>query len=119
MKTSKFQADLAQSDFAILQSLMSQMDVRSKADFLSKAIYFFQMALAERKRGNQIAFLSPDGSRKQIVLMPELERVAPQIDLASVSLEWTPEEIESFRKQTSQPSPEPTEHLVRAMKSSK
>ena len=116
MKTSKFQADLAQSDFAALQALMSQMDVRSKADFLSKAIYFFQMAVAERKRGNQIAFLSPDGSRKQIVLMPELERIAPKINYEAISLEWTPEEIENFHKQSSEPEPEPTEHLVRAMK---
>jgi len=113
VKTSKFQADLAQSDFAALQALMSQMDVRSKADFLSKAIYFFQMAVAERKRGNQIAFLSPDGSRKQIVLMPELERIAPQTNLM---LEWTPEEIENINKQISEPVPEPTEHLVRAMR---
>ena len=115
MKTSKFQADLAQSDFAALQALMSQMDVRSKADFLSKAIYFFQMAVAERMRGNQIAFLSPDGSRKQIVLMPELERIAPQTH--ALLLEWTPEEIKSINEQMSEPQPEPTEHLVRAMKS--
>ena len=117
MKTIKFQADLASKDSVILHDLMETLEVRSKADFLAKAIYFFQMAVAERKRGNRIAFLSPDGSREQIVLMPELERVAPKMSNVAVSLEWSPEEIADFHKQSLEPQPEPTEHLVRAMKS--
>jgi hypothetical protein len=116
MRNVKFQADLAPTDNFALNSLMEMLEVRSKADFLAKAIYFFQMAVAERKLGNRIAFLSPDGTRKQIVLMPELERVAPKIDYSAITLEWTPEEMETFRKQSSEPQPEPTEHLVRAMK---
>lgn len=116
MRTVKFQADLATADDVVLKGLMKTLEVRSKADFLAKAIYFFQMAVAERKRGNRIAFLSPDGSRKQIVLMPELERVAPHFSQGLVELEWTPEEVEHFHKQTAEPQLEPTEHLVRAMK---
>jgi hypothetical protein len=116
MRTVKFQADLATADDVVLKRLMEALEVRSKADFLAKAIYFFQMAVAERKRGNRIAFLSPDGSRKQIVLMPELERVAPQLNHGLIELEWTPEEIENFHRQSAEPQPEPTEHLIRAMK---
>lgn len=116
ISTVKFQADLAAADDDALKSLMKILEVRSKADFLAKAIYFFQMAVAQRKRGNRIAFLSPDGSREQIVLMPELERVAPRFNQGLVELEWTQEEIANFHKQSVEPQAEPTEHLIRAMK---
>ena len=116
MRTAKFQADLAPSDFAVLQTLMNQMEVRSKADFLSTAIYFMQWAVAERKKGYRIATVSPDGSRVKEVVMPELERVAPQIDLSFSQLDWTKEELDNFKRLTAEQQPEPTEHLVRAMK---
>lgn len=116
MRTAKFQADLTKSDFAVLQRLMEDLEVRSKADFLAKAIYFIKWAVAERRKGYRLATVSPDGSRVKEVVMPELERVAPKTELAATELTWTPEQLESFARLTSQPEPEPTEELVRVMK---
>ena len=75
LKTVKFQADLSVSDNETLCALMRDMGCRSKADFLSSAIYFFKMAANESQKGKRLASITPDGSVRMIIV-PELERAA-------------------------------------------
>lgn len=115
MKPSKFQADLASSDETVLNALMKDMEVRSKADFLAKALALMNWAVKERKRGNKIVSMDEKGEVIRELVTPELERVAPDFDLPSVSMTWTPAEVESFAKLASEEQPKPTPHLLRAM----
>lgn len=115
MKTTKFQADLASSDEVVLNTLMKDMEVRSKADFLAKALALMNWAVKERKRGNKIVAMDEKGEVIRELVTPELERVAPDFDLPSVALTWTAEEVESFAKLASEEQPKPTPHLIRAM----
>lgn len=115
MKTTKFQADLASTDEVTLNVLMKELEVRSKADFLAKALALMNWAVKERKRGNKIVSIDEQGEVIRELVTPELERVALEFDLPSVSMTWTPAEIESFGKLASEEQPKPTPHLVRAM----
>ncbi len=115
MKPTKFQADLASSDEAVLNALMKDMEVRSKADFLAKAIHLLKWAVTERKKGFKIVTVSADGLILRELVTPELERVAPEIDLPSAPSNWTNVELESFGKLASEEQPKPKEHLIRAM----
>lgn len=117
MKTSKFQADLASTDEVTLNVLMKELEVRSKADFLAKALALMNWAVKERKRGNKIVSMDEQGGVIRELVTPELDRVAPDFDLPSVAAIWTDSEIESFRNQASEAQPKPTWHLVRAMNS--
>lgn len=115
MKTAKFQADLTSTDEVTLNTLMQELEVRSKADFLAKALALMNWAVKERKRGNKIVSIDGQGAIFRELVTPELERVAPDFDLPSVSMTWTVAEIESFAKLASEEQPKPTPHLVRAM----
>jgi hypothetical protein len=115
MKTVKFQADLASSDDAVLNALMEELEVRSKADFLAKALALMNWAVKERKRGHRIVTMNEGGDVIRELVTPELERVAAEFDLPSVSTTWTLEEVESFGKLASEEQPKPTSHLIRAM----
>jgi hypothetical protein len=115
MKTIKFQADLASSDDAVLNALMEDLEVRSKADFLAKALALMNWAVKEKKRGHRIVTIDEDGDVIRELITPELERVAPEFDLPSISTTWTLEEVESFGKLASKSQPKPTPHLIRAM----
>jgi len=115
MRTVKFQADLATADDAVLNSLMEDLEVRSKADFLAKALALMNWAVKERRRGHRIVTIDEQGDLIRELVTPELERIAPEFDLPSVPTTWTLEEIESVGKLTSQDLPKPTEHLIRAM----
>ena len=117
MKTSKFQADLASTDEVTLNVLMKELEVRSKADFLAKALALMNWAVKERKRGNRIVSIGEQGEVVRELVTPELERVAPDFDLPSVATIWTEREIESFKKLASEDQPKPTAHLIRAMNS--
>ncbi|HEV2989131.1 MAG TPA: hypothetical protein VG759_11875 [Candidatus Angelobacter sp.] len=115
MKTSKFQADLASTDEITLNVLMKELEVRSKADFLAKALALMNWAVKERKRGNKIVSMDEQGEVIRELVTPELERVASDFELPSVSMTWTASEIESFAKLASEEQPKPTPQLVRAM----
>lgn len=117
MKTTKFQADLASRDELTLNALMKELEVRNKADFLAKALALMNWAVQERKRGNKIAAIDEQGDVIRELVTPELERVAPNFNLPSISLTWTAEEVESFAKLASEEQPKPTPQLIRAMKS--
>lgn len=115
MKTTKFQADLASTDEVTLNVLMKELEVRTKADFLAKTLALMNWAVKERKRGNKIVSIDEQGNVIRELVTPELERVAPDFDLPSVSMTWTTEEIANFAKLASEEQPKPTPQLVRAM----
>ena|SRR2546425_5375137 len=111
----KFQADLASTDEITLTVLMEELEVRSKADFLAKALALMNWAVKERKRGNKIVSIDETGDVIRELVTPELERVAPEFDLPSVSMTWAPAEVENFAKLASEEQPKPTPHIIRAM----
>lgn len=116
MKTAKFQADLASKDEVILNALMEDLEVRSKADFLAKAIHLLKWAVTERKKGLKIVTVNAEGLILRELVTPELERVAPEYDLPTAPVIWTTAELESFGKLASEEQPKPTQHLIRAMR---
>jgi len=115
MRTVKFQADLASTDELVLNTLMEELEVRSKADFLAKALALMNWAVKEKKRGRRIVTIDEQGDVLRELVTPELERIAPEFDLPSVSTTWTLQEVESFGKLASGEKPKPTSHLIRAM----
>jgi len=115
MKTVKFQADLASTDEVVLNTLMEELEVRSKADFLAKALALMNWAVKEKKRGHRIVTIDEQGDVIRELVTPELERVAPEFELPSISTTWTLQEVESFGELASESQPKPTTHLIRAM----
>jgi hypothetical protein len=115
MKTVKFQADLASTDDAVLNTLMEELEVRSKADFLAKALALMNWAVKERKRGHRIVTIDEQGDVIRELVTPELERVAPEFDLPSISTTWTLQEVESFAKSALEDQQKPKPRLIRAM----
>lgn len=111
----KFQADLAPIEDRLVRSLKEQLQLTSNSDFLAEAVALFQWAVAERKRGHRIVSESATGE-KQILVLPRLERVAPESALPHVSIHWSDKELDSLMDLTAtQPAP-PTEALLRAMR---
>ena len=109
----KFQADIPPRDEQVLNCLMEVLEVRSNADFLSKAIALVRWAVDERKKGCKIFTMNPLGQQREL-LMPELERIAPEFDVPWTSVGWTTGELDNFASMTKAEQPEPSEHLVRA-----
>lgn len=110
----KFQADIPSRDEQTLTYLMDVLEVRSNADFLTKAVALFRWAVEERKKGCKIFTMSPLGEQRELV-MPELERIAPELDLPFRSVGWHVDELENFAELATKKQPQPTEHLIRAM----
>ena len=75
----------------------------------------FSWAVAERKLGHTIVSESTTGEKKVLVL-PRLERVAPEAALPRVKIDWTPEELENLARLSTPEPAKPTEALVRAMR---
>jgi hypothetical protein len=114
-RKSKFQADLAPAEDRIVRGLKQELQLGSNTDFLSDALALFRWAVWERKRGHRIFSESEAGERKELVL-PRLERVAPELTLPRVEISWTPRELESLADLASREPATPTESLVRAMR---
>lgn len=114
-RKSKFQADLAPAEDRIVRGLKQELQLGSNTDFLSDALALFRWAVWERKRGHRIFSESETGERKELVL-PRLERVAPELTLPRVEISWTPRELESLAHLASREPAAPTESLVRAMR---
>jgi hypothetical protein len=110
----KFQADIPQRDEQAISCLMEELEVRSNADFLTKAITLLRWAVEERKKGCKIFTMSPLGQKRELV-MPELERIAPELELPWSAVAWTIDELDNFGKLVTKDQPEPTTDLVRAM----
>lgn len=111
----KFQADLAPIEDNTVRSLKAELQLTSNSDFLSEALALFQWAVTERKRGHRILSESQNGER-QILILPRLERVAPEASLPRVEIDWTERELESLMKLAGSAPAKPTEALIRALK---
>lgn len=114
-RKSKFQADLAPAEDRMVRGLKQELQLTSNTDFLSDALALFRWAVGERKRGHRIFSETETGARKELVL-PRLERVAPEIMLPRVDISWTPRELESLADLASREPARPTETLIRAMR---
>lgn len=112
----KFQADLAPVEDRIVRSLKEELQLSSNSDFMSDAVALFRWAVAERKRGRKIVSESTTGEREVLVL-PRLERVAPEVVLPHVNITWNAKELESLMELTLTEPAQPTEALVRVMRS--
>jgi hypothetical protein len=114
-RKSKFQADLAPTEDRIVRGLKQELELGSNTDFLCEALALFRWAVWERKRGHRIFSESETGERKELVL-PRLERVAPELTLPRTEISWTPRELESLAALASREPAVPTEHLIKAMR---
>jgi hypothetical protein len=115
VRKSKFQADLAPTEDRIVRGLKQELELGSNSDFLCEALALFRWAVWERKRGHRIFSESETGERKELVL-PRLERVAPELTLPRVEISWTQRELESLAALASREPAAPTEHLIKAMR---
>jgi hypothetical protein len=114
-RKSKFQADLAPAEDRMVRGLKQDLQLTSNTDFLSDALALFRWAVWERKRGHRIFSETETGERKELVL-PRLERVAPDLMLPRVEISWTSRELESLADLASREPANPTETLIRAMR---
>jgi hypothetical protein len=116
LRKAKFQADLAPAEDRAVRLLKEDLQLTSNTDFLSDAVALFRWAVSERKLGRRIVSESLHGERKVLVL-PRLERVAPDVELPRVQIQWTERELESLAELASAAEvPPPTEALIRAMR---
>ena len=111
----KFQADLAPSEDSMVLILKTELQMTSNTDFLTDALALLRWAVSERKRGHHIVSESSTGERK-ILLFPRLERVAPEVTLPHVDIQWTDKELESLAELASGQPADPTDALIRAMR---
>ena len=111
----KFQADLAPIEDNTVRSLKAELQVASNSDFFSEALALFKWAVSERKQGNKIISESATGERKVLVL-PRLERAAPETALPHVRINWTEKELENLARLASSEPAKPTPALIRALR---
>ncbi len=111
----KFQADLAPIEDNTVRFLKAELQLTSNSDFLSEALALFKWAVSERKQGNRIISESAAGERRVLVL-PRLERAAPEAALPHVKIDWTEKELESLARLMSSEPAKPTAALVRALR---
>src|SRR6202165_536519 len=115
-RKTKFQADLAPAEDRAVRMLKEELQLSSNTDFLSDAVALFRWAVSERKLGHRIMSESASGERR-VLLFPRLERVAPDLILPRVDIEWTGRELESLAKLVSAGGVNrPTDALIRAMR---
>jgi hypothetical protein len=115
-RKTKFQADLAPAEDRTVRLLKQELQLNSNTDFLSDAVALFRWAVSERKLGHRIISETSSGERNVLVL-PRLERVAPEVTLPRVEMQWTERELASLAKLASAPqAPKPTPALIRAMR---
>ena len=115
-RKAKFQADLAPAEDRTMRALKEELEVASNTDFFSDALALFRWAVSERKLGHRIISESVSGERR-VLLFPRLERVAPDVALPRVEIQWTERELENLAKLASRPNADaPTEALIRAMR---
>lgn len=111
-----FQADLAASDEHRVRLLKQELQLASNTDFFADAVALFHCAVSERKLGHRILSESPSGDRKVLVL-PGLERVAPDLSLPRIEIQWTESELAALAKLASSPEASPpTPALIRALR---
>ena len=116
IRKTKFQADLAPADDRLVRVLKEELQLNSNTDFLCDALALFRWVVSERKLGHRIISENPAGERK-ILVLPRVERVAPEFSLPRVEIQWTARELESLAELASAPNAiPPTDALIRAMR---
>jgi hypothetical protein len=114
-RKAKFQADLAPAEDRVVRLLKEELQIGSNTDFLSDAVALFHWAVYQRKLGHRIISETVSGERKVLVL-PRLERVAPEVTLPRIEIQWTDRELESLAELAAAEKPRrPTGALIRAM----
>ena len=115
-RKTKFQADLAPAEDRAVRILKQELELTSNTDFLSDAVAPFRWAVAERRSGHRIVSESASGERR-VLVFPTLERVAPDTELPSITVNWTDRELASLAAlaSTNDANP-PTEALIRALR---
>ena len=111
----KFQADLAPIEDNTVRSLKQELQLTSNSDFLSEAVALFQWAVSERRRGRRIVSEGANGE-KNVLVLPRLERVAPESALPYVRIDWTEKELARLAELLTSEPAKPTDALIRAMK---
>jgi hypothetical protein len=115
-RKAKFQADLAPAEDRTMRALKEELELASNTDFFSDALALFRWAVSERKLGHRIVSESVSGERR-VLVFPRLERVAPDVALPRVEIQWTARELENLAKLASRPNADaPTDALIRAMR---
>jgi hypothetical protein len=114
-RKTKFQADFAPADDRAIRGLKQELQLSSNSDFLSDALALFRWAASERRSGRKIIGESAKGERKLLVF-PLLERIAPELELPRVEIEWTERQLASLAKLISAEAAQPTEALIRAVR---
>ncbi len=99
-----------------MRALKEELQLTSNTDLLSDALALFRWAVSERRLGHRILSESATGERKVLVL-PRLERVAPDLLLPRIQIQWTKGELESLAELAFKTEPDqPTAALIRAMR---
>src|SRR5215469_12180632 len=115
-RKTKFQADLAPAEDRSVRLLKAELQLASNTDFLSDAVALFRWAVSERRLGHRIISESASGERR-VSVFPRLERVAPDLVLPRVEIQWTERELASLAELASAPEGKaPTEALIRALR---
>ena len=115
-RKTKFQADLAPADDRTVRLLKQELQLTSNTDFLADAVALFRWAVSERKLGHRIVSESASGDRN-VLVFPRLERVAPDLLLPRVEINWTGRELESLAELLTGPEASPpTGALIRALR---
>src|ERR1700674_2267592 len=115
-RKAKFQGDLAPAGDRSVRLLKEELQLNSNSDFLSDAVALFRWAVSERKLGHRIISETVSGERKVLVL-PRLERVAPEATLPRIEMQWTERELESLAElAAAAEAKRPTDALIRAMR---
>jgi hypothetical protein len=115
-RKTKFQADLSPAEDRAVRLLKQELELTSNTDFLSDAVTLFRWAVAERRLGHRIVSESAGGERR-VLVFPRLERVAPDMALPRVTIDWTERELASLGKFVSaHDANPPTEALIQAVR---
>jgi hypothetical protein len=116
LRKTKFQADLAPVEDRTVRLLKEELQLTSNTDFLSDAVALFRWAVSERRLGHRIVSESASGERK-VLVFPRLERVAPDLTLPRVEIQWTERELAGLAELASAAeASSPTEALIRALR---
>ena len=111
----RFQADLSPNDAAVLDSLKSELHIRSNAELLAQALAIVSWLVRERRSGHTVASIDKENRVRELV-SPFVERAVLDHRLPRVEIDWTPEELANLARLASGEPSEPTKDLIAIMK---
>ncbi len=111
----RFQADLSPSDAPILESLKSELDIRSNAELLAQALAVLSWVVRERRSGRTVASVDKENRVRELVSL-FVEAAVLENRLPRVAIDWTPEELANLARLASREPSEPTKDLVAIMR---